>query len=137
MTRNAWVAVDFFFVLSGFVLMSAFGGRVENAARLRPLHRSGGWRGSTRFTSRRLRSCSPCSGVSAWRAGQPLFTGTHGLGGLLQCLLLVQGFTLQALSWNYPSWSISLELWASLLLGLALWLGKSRAWVVFACRRGS
>ena len=130
-TRNAWVAVDFFFVLSGFVLMSASGGRVENA------------RGFGRFTLRRLVRLYPLHlatlavlfavlGVSAWREGQPLFTGTHGLGGLLQCLLLVQGFTLQALSWNYPSWSISLELWASLLLGLALWVSRSRAWTVFA-----
>ena len=129
-TRNAWVAVDFFFVLSGFVLMAGFGGRVNNRAAFR------------RFAVRRLARLYPLHlaalvvlvalvGLEAWRRGEPLFARAHGLAALLQCLALVQGFTTDALSWNFPSWSISLELWASLLFGLTLWLARTNACVIF------
>ena len=129
LTRNAWVAVDFFFILSGFVLTAGFGERVGDLAALR------------RFSVRRLARLYPLHlatlvvlftlvDLAAWRKDEPLFAGSHGLGALLQCLVLVQGFTLEALSWNFPSWSISIELWASLGLGLALWLARSRAWIV-------
>ncbi len=128
-TQNAWVAVDFFFVLSGFVLMSGFGGRVSTAAALR------------RYGARRLARLYPLHlvallvlfaliGLEAWRTGEPLFAKAHGLGALLQCLTLVQGFTTQALSWNFPSWSISIELWGSLGLGLALYSARRSAWIV-------
>ncbi len=130
LTRNAWVAVDFFFVLSGFVLTSGFESRVDSPAALGV------------FSARRLARLYPLHlatlvvllallAAEAWRNGTPLFAAAHGLDALLQCLMLVQGFTTEALSWNFPSWSISIELWASLLLGLALWLARSNAWMVF------
>ena len=46
LTRNGWASVDFFFVLSGFVLMSAFEGRVGAGASLRRFSHCGAWRGS-------------------------------------------------------------------------------------------
>lgn len=130
LTRNAWVSVDFFFVLSGFVLMSGFGTRVDDGAAF------------ARYSLRRLTRLYPLHlvaltvlvaliGLEAWQTGKSLFADQHGLGALLQCLVLVQGFTTQALSWNFPSWSVSIELWASLGFGLALWLARSKAWIVF------
>ena len=131
LTRNGYAAVDFFFVLSGFVLMSGFSGKLESRAAF------------SRFAARRFTRLYPlhlatlavliglvC--LDALQGDEAAFSGDYNLNGLVQCLTLVQGFTTQALSWNYPSWSISLEFWASLLFGATLWLARSRAWAVFA-----
>ncbi len=131
LTRHAYVAVDFFFVLSGFVLMSAWGERLRDRAALR------------RFAFRRLTRLYPLHlatlgvlflliGWEAWRTGGSVFAASHGLVALVQCLALVQGFTPKALSWNFPSWSVSLELWGSLLFGVVLWLAGARAWMASA-----
>ncbi len=129
LTRNGWASVDFFFVLSGFVLMSAFESRVRAAMSLR------------RFSIKRLARLYPLHlatlgllfaiiAVGSMIGGSPLFADAHGLPALLQCLTLTQGFTTNQLSWNFPSWSISLELWASLLFGVTLTLARGRSWIV-------
>jgi peptidoglycan/LPS O-acetylase OafA/YrhL len=123
--------VDFFFVLSGFVLMSAFETRVGDGPSLR------------RFSIRRLARLYPLHlftllvlvviiAITSLAGGGPMFAAAHGLPALLQCLTLTQGFTTNQLSWNFPSWSISLELWASLLFGLTLALAGARSWIVLA-----
>ena len=128
LTRNGWASVDFFFVLSGFVLMSAYETRVGDMslrrfsirrfARLYPLHL---------FT---LALLFIIVAIGSLSSGGPLFADAHGLPALLQCLTLTQGFTTNQLSWNFPSWSISIELWASLLFGLTLVLAGARSWLV-------
>jgi peptidoglycan/LPS O-acetylase OafA/YrhL len=129
LTRNGWAAVDFFFVLSGFVLMSAFETRVGGAVSLR------------RFSVRRLARLYPLHlftlavllalvGIDALRTGMALFAGAHGLSALWQSFALVQGFTINQLSWNFPSWSVSIELWGSLAFGLTLSLARTRSWIV-------
>jgi peptidoglycan/LPS O-acetylase OafA/YrhL len=129
LTRNGWASVDFFFVLSGFVLMSAFETRVGGGLSLR------------RFSIRRLARLYPLHlftllslvviiGIISLSGGGPMFAAAHGLPALLQGLALVQGFTTNQLSWNFPSWSISIELWASLLFGLTLTLAGPRSWIV-------
>ncbi len=129
LTRNGWAAVDFFFVLSGFVLMSASERRLSDAPWLR------------RFSVRRLARLYPLHlfalavlaalvGIDALRTDKPLFADAHGLAALLQSLALIQGFTVNQLSWNFPSWSISIELWASLVFGVTLFAARERSWIV-------
>ena len=129
LTRNGWASVDFFFVLSGFVLMSAFETRVGDTASFR------------RFSIRRLARLYPLHlftllilvviiAIAALAGGGPMFAAAHRLPALLQCLTLTQGFTTNQLSWNFPSWSISIELWASLLFGLTLTVAGPRSWIV-------
>lgn len=130
LTRNGYVAVDFFFVLSGFVLTSGYSERLGDRSAL------------GRFSARRLARLYPLHlatlaallailFVSAARRGADPFSGPFSLAALAQCLALVQGFTTNQLAWNFPSWSISIELWASLLLGSALWASGARKWWVF------
>jgi peptidoglycan/LPS O-acetylase OafA/YrhL len=129
LTRNGWASVDFFFVLSGFVLMSAFTARLIDGAAFR------------RFSLRRLARLYPLHlftlailvallAASSLGGGGPLFAEAHGSAALAQNLALVQGFTTNQLSWNFPSWSVSIELWGSLLFGLTLLLAGSRSWIV-------
>ena len=130
LTRNGWASVDFFFVLSGFVLMSGFSGRLTGAPAF------------GRFAARRLARLYPLHlatlavlvalvGWAAIEGDDAAFTGPYSLTGLWQCVALVQGFTIHALAWNFPSWSISIEFWASLLMGGALTMFGRRSWIAF------
>ncbi len=131
LTRHGSAGVDFFFILSGFVLMAGYAGRLTTPLALR------------KFTVRRLARLYPLHvatlavlvaivGLGGLRDGENPFVGGFSLTALIQCLLLIQGFTSNQLAWNFPSWSISLELWASLLFGLTLCLFRARARTVLA-----
>jgi hypothetical protein len=126
--RNAYVAVDFFFVLSGFVIASAYGRKLSTPKEF------------GRFALRRFGRLYPLHFVvlllyvliqaTTFVAGQPAFIGNYSLASLLANVVLVQGFGSIQLTWNYPAWSISIELWSNLAFGLyVLWLGRRSAWL--------
>jgi peptidoglycan/LPS O-acetylase OafA/YrhL len=125
-TRNAYLFVDFFFVLSGFVITHSYAHRlgtleevgtfaVRRLGRLWPLHvvvllafiiaESGkvflSARGSSFFI--------------------PPFTGPNTPDAIALNLVFGQslGFV-QHLTWNPPSWSISAEFWAYMIFAAAL-----------------
>ncbi|MEA3003358.1 MAG: hypothetical protein QOH81_2146 [Sphingomonadales bacterium] len=108
------LAVDLFFVLSGFVIALNYGDRL-----------AGDWRATGDFLFRRFARIYPLhllilAGFAAYAAAVLLFgsarledrDGTY----LLASLFLVQnwGF-LHRLEWNVPAWSISTEAFAYLL----------------------
>jgi peptidoglycan/LPS O-acetylase OafA/YrhL len=105
-TFHGYLAVDLFFVLSGFVLMEAYGGMAlsrttyfgflkNRLARIYPVH------------VLMLVLLLPLYGIN------PEFS----LVGLVDSLLLLQA-PWHDLCWNYPSWSISAEWHAYLLFPL-------------------
>jgi peptidoglycan/LPS O-acetylase OafA/YrhL len=120
--NNGYVAVDFFFVLSGFVIASAY------------LDRLAAFADAARFAIRRIGRLYPLHlavllvylGLELHRATvhpELGFTGERSWPAFWCDLFLLQGFNAYDLSWNMPAWSISLELWANLAfaaLGLAL-----------------
>jgi peptidoglycan/LPS O-acetylase OafA/YrhL len=123
--HGSYAAVDFFFVLSGFVIASAYGERmrsggafvqyvVRRIGRLYPLHLFvlGIWLA--------LEFSKQASGASA-------FTGATSWPSLWSSLALTQAFGPDAITWNYPSWSISIELWANLAAGLVI-VALGRRW---------
>jgi peptidoglycan/LPS O-acetylase OafA/YrhL len=127
--NNGYVAVDFFFVLSGFVIASAYQARIA------------GWIDFTRFTVRRLGRLYPLHlfvlGIyvllelnRGFYHPALFLTGERTLPALGADVLLIQGFDAYALSWNMAAWSISVELWVNLAFaGLALWVGRRIPWV--------
>ncbi len=121
---GGYVAVIFFFVLSGFVIARAYQGTIHSVADL------------GRFSLRRFGRLYPLHlfvlalyvGLELWRWSHhgKVFTGTTSVPALIANLFLVQGFTLDSESWNFPAWSISVELWTNLAFGLLMLLCARR-----------
>jgi peptidoglycan/LPS O-acetylase OafA/YrhL len=129
--RNAYLFVDFFFVLSGFVITHGYGGRVRTPkdlgsfalrrlGRLWPLH-------ATVLLAlvivESARAFSAARGASFYN---PPFTGTTSLHSILTHIGFAQSFGIEGqLTWNPPSWSISAEFWTYLIFGSVLLLGTT------------
>jgi len=135
-TPSLWV--DFFFVLSGFVIAYNYQARLGEGF------------GVGNYMARRLARIYPAHFVMlllmlgyellklAYQSGgtstvEPAF-GDNTVERLLASFALIQAMGLDEGSfWNSPSWSISTEVWTYLLFGVIfLWLRRSRGWIV-AC----
>jgi peptidoglycan/LPS O-acetylase OafA/YrhL len=131
LVRGAFLFVDFFFVLSGFVFAYAYGKRLMKGeglskfiltriGRLVPLHL---FMLAVLVSLEVLRWSIPALGN-----GQPIFSGRNTLDTLLPNIFMLHGLNvLDELTWNTPSWSISVELFAYILFGCILVMAKHRA----------
>jgi peptidoglycan/LPS O-acetylase OafA/YrhL len=134
--RGSFLFVDFFFVLSGFVIAHAFTERVITGqglaqfmvtrfGRLFPLHAFM----LTAFFGFDLVRLS----VPSLAAGEPPFTGAFSIDTLPASLALLHGLGIQDhLSWNAPSWSISTEFFAYIFFGVAVLAFGKRSLGLFA-----
>ncbi len=133
--RNSYLFVDFFFVLSGFVIACNYSTRLGN------------WEGVRRFLVLRVGRVYPLHlfmlallvAYEAFRllkgaadgSDASVFSGeTHPLA-IFTNLLLVQSLHIHdSLTWNGPAWSISTELWTYVIFALvSVWLGM-RNWML-------
>ena len=112
LVQHAYLFVDFFFVLSGFVMAHSYGGRI------------GDLRDAGRFLGRRLGRVWPLHAAVlaafvllelarlafAFDPVEP-FADDRPPVAILTNILLIQGLHLHdSLTWNGPAWSISVEL---------------------------
>lgn len=124
LVQNSWLFVDFFFVLSGFVIAANYGDRFA------------GQRISFgRFAWRRLMRLYPLHLFMlvlfiltefAFSMLQPegAFEGAYAPELIWENVLLLQSFGVSGfLNWNYPSWSISAEFYTYLAFALTAMLG--------------
>ncbi len=122
--HKGYLAVDLFFILSGFVLWHTYGAKLRGT----------GWGGAARFWWRRVARIWPLHmvilGVFVMLAALLSVTGRdtsmYPWRELPLHILLVQNWGLTpALSWNDPAWSISSEMGAyvafPLVVALAPW----------------
>ena len=121
--QNAYLFVDFFFVLSGFViaanyardLREGFGtGRfmLLRVGRLYPLHVA-----TLGFLV--ALECLPFVLHRLAPGAVPFSTQDRGIGSLVINLLMLQATGIdRSLTWNFPSWSVSAELWTYLLFAV-------------------
>jgi peptidoglycan/LPS O-acetylase OafA/YrhL len=122
--RNAYLFVDFFFVLSGFVLCHGYRGRLEAPADV--------WR----FAVRRFARVWPLHAVVLVLAVTMIVVITryphpreltlswngpdYPIAALVPSVLMLNAVGLQAPVWNGPSWSIGAEFYVYLLFALAV-----------------
>src|SRR5437899_2287510 len=123
LVRGSYLFVDFFFVLSGFVI-------AYNYAR-----RLGDWPGVKRFLILRCGRVYPLHlfMLMCFVAYETLrlaekpdaFTGPNSPAAVVSNVLLLQSMGVHDhLTWNGPSWSISTEWWTYVVFALVcVWLG--------------
>ncbi len=121
--RGSWLFVDFFFVLSGFVIAANYRQRLINGGFLRgfvilrfgrvyPLHLV------------MLLAYVAIELVGLYMASKgavrrPMFDAHHSVFAIFTNLTFTQSFGLHdVLTWNQPSWSIAVEFWTYLLFAL-------------------
>jgi peptidoglycan/LPS O-acetylase OafA/YrhL len=131
---NLALAVDFFFVLSGFVIAASYGERLAGGfplARFMALRIGRVWPLHAAMVLLYLLLETGLWLMQAGIAGREPFTGPRDLAALPVSLFLLQAWFLPGRDlWNVQSWSISVEL--GLYLGAALlWrFGRGRAFLV-------
>jgi peptidoglycan/LPS O-acetylase OafA/YrhL len=131
LVRNSYLFVDFFFVLSGFVIAYTYSTRLDSGPQVK------------RFLILRLGRLYPLhlfvlfclvalETLRLFATGEG-FKGEHSPTALLSNLLLLHSLNIHdGLTWNGPSWSISTELWAYVTFALvSAWMGM-RNWMLIA-----
>lgn len=136
--RRDEVLLNFFFVLSGFVLAHTYGMKphltfksffISRVFRLYPLH----------LVMLVLFILLELVRWIAYKKGFYLnnvpFTGTFAPGEILPNLLLVQAWTTltETMSFNYPAWTISIEFYIYMLFGCMCMLSLRNRFLMFAC----
>jgi len=126
---NSYLFVDFFFVLSGFVIAANYEQRLAEGyspwrfallrfGRLYPLHIS------VLLACIGLHLANAASGVAGVSAFQPPFWSADTI--VANLLLLHSLHAFDFLTWNAPSWSISTEFYTYLLFAAAVALTRRR-----------
>jgi peptidoglycan/LPS O-acetylase OafA/YrhL len=133
--RNSYLFVDFFFVLSGFVIAWNYAARLDSwpavkrflilrAGRVYPLHLF------MLLCFVAYETAKFINGLSQPSAGPTFSGGTQPLAFLTNLFLLHSLHLHEGLTWNGPSWSISTELWTYVVFALvSIWLGM-RNWML-------
>lgn len=131
--KNWELFVDFFFVLSGFVMMHAWGKRLDGTDsakefvakrfwRIWPLHFSILFA----FFGIELLKAAMGAFVSLPIDDGP-FTNSRSWAALLTNITMTQSLNLHGTTtWNGPAWSISVEFWTYLLFAAAMLLFRTR-----------
>ena len=131
--QGAYLFVDFFFVLSGFVISYAYGDRlarwsdiggfaVRRFGRLWPLH------AATLLFLFLFEVAKSDAARHGWlHPAHPPFdpAGFYGWASLPTNLTLIQALGIHDhLSWNTPAWSICVEFWMYAVFAVLCWSGK-------------
>src|SRR4051812_13418414 len=141
--RNAWLFVDFFFVLSGFIIAATYQRRllegysmgrflVLRLGRLYPLHLTMLVLFMA-FELMKVVARTWMSGDGSFNSVSPLISETQGPSTIVANLFLAQSLHLfDFLTWNHPSWSISTEFYTYVIFAVCLLALRKHARVALA-----
>ena len=139
LVQNGWLFVDYFFVLSGFVIAHSYGERLRagtvsitrfmalRMGRIYPLHIAV----LLAFVALELVLIAGGDTIAQF-VTREAFTGSRSIGALVQNIFLLQSFGIEGgRGWNGPAWSIAAEMWTYLLFAVIFVVAK-RWFVVIA-----
>ena len=142
--KHSYLFVDFFFVLSGFIIFENYFDRIKNGfsisrfmflrfGRLYPLHLFV----LSIFVITELSRLGMSEAVAA--GARPAFTGINSGDALISQLFLLNAMSLQEFdTWNIPSWSIGAEFYTYLVFALIIRCsGNAIAWAIIAIALGA
>lgn len=141
LVRNGWLFVDYFFVLSGFVIAHSYRERIGDRAvsvgrfmalrigRIYPLHIAV----LLAIAALELLLVFGGETIAQYVSREP-FSGSRSLGALFQNIFLLQSFGIPGgEGWNIPAWSIAAEMWTYLLFALVFLVrGRAMLWLTAA-----
>ncbi|MBA68087.1 MAG: hypothetical protein CML30_04370 [Rhizobiales bacterium] len=139
--RHAYVMVDFFFVLSGYVIALNYFDRVRDLRSLADFQIKRFWRLYPLHLATLLAFLAIEVAKYAFQlktgitANNPAFSVNDG-GAFLANLVLLQGIVMPSPSFNIPSWSISAEFYTYLIFGLVLLVPARRLIIVLVAIAG-
>ena len=133
--HGAYLIVDAFFVLSGFIMVYIYGNRIHDE------------RSFKAFMIRRFFRLWPLNALVllAFIALQFMqgvispeklnFSGAYSFSGWISSILFVQAFNIYDLVvWNVPAWSVSVEFYVYMVFGISMiLLGSGRVFYVSIC----
>lgn len=138
LVQHGWMFVDYFFVLSGFVIAHSYGSRLAGGeisiarfmglrlGRLYPLHLFM----LACFVALELLLVIGGDTIAQFVSREP-FSSTRGVEPLVQALLLTQSFGIgTARGWNGPAWSIAAEIWTYLLFACVFVFARGKTVLV-------
>lgn len=131
--ENMQLFVDFFFVLSGFVMCHAYGQKLDSPVRyngfmIRRFGRIWPLHGAmlAGFIGLELAKLGAQVGLGLSMEGGA-FTGPRSVETLVSNVFLLQSFNLHGMtSWNGPAWSIGVEFYAYMVFGLVVFFAGMR-----------
>ncbi|MBW9064771.1 acyltransferase [Rhizobium herbae] len=129
--RHSYLMVDFFFVLSGFVIALSYANRLASPADLASFQRRRFWRlyPLHLFTLLAFLGIECLKYIFEQKTGiasnSPAFVVSDS-SAFLANVFLLQGVVLAHPGFNIPSWSISVEFWTYLIFALTMGLLRLR-----------
>lgn len=136
--QNGWLFVDYFFVLSGFVITHSYASRLSlgsvsiarfmglRMGRIYPLHLFV----LLSFVALELLLVFGGDTIARY-VSRDAFSGSRAFEPLIQSLFLFQTFGIGGgEGWNVPAWSIAAEMWTYLLFALVFVFAKHRSLLV-------
>lgn len=133
--QHGWLFVDYFFVLSGFVIAHSYGARLGSGevsvgrfmglrlGRIYPLHLFV----LLGFVALELLLVLGGDTIARYVSRAP-FSGSRAIEPLVQNLFLFQTFGIgNGAGWNVPAWSIAAEMWTYLLFAFVFVLAGRRS----------
>lgn len=134
-TDHAWLMVDFFFVLSGFVIALNYQERITSFADLGRFQKKRFWRlYPLHLLMLLVFVCIELAKFVAERkfgleANTAAFS-VNDFPSFVANLLLLQNWVSTTVTFNYPSWSISSEFYTYALFGLIVLVTRRSGWLV-------